>query len=124
MTSARPPVDHRALMGKVEQIVEELGKSGEDTVTVHLAADRIISRLRGAQIGHEEPLGNQHVNQTGQQLVRWVAGWSNGAHRFNWRRLHIQHCTRDFFNRQVERIRLPAHPDLGGWTSSAEPVHA
>ncbi|MEM7350603.1 MAG: PP2C family protein-serine/threonine phosphatase [Acidobacteriota bacterium] len=41
------PVDHRALMHRVQEIVDEIGRGDEATVTVHLAADQIISRLRG-----------------------------------------------------------------------------
>ena len=42
----RTPVDHRALMRRVQEIVDEIGRGDEETVTVHLAADQIISRLR------------------------------------------------------------------------------
>ncbi len=43
----KPVVDHRALMRRVQEIVAEIGRGDEETVTVHLAADQIIKRLRG-----------------------------------------------------------------------------
>ena len=39
-------VDHRALMRKVQEIVNRIDSGNEETFTVHLAADQIISRLR------------------------------------------------------------------------------
>ncbi|MEM7584803.1 MAG: PP2C family protein-serine/threonine phosphatase [Acidobacteriota bacterium] len=46
MTSKPVVVDHRALMHRVQEIVNAVVRGDEETVTVHLAADQIISRLR------------------------------------------------------------------------------
>ncbi|MCP3958785.1 MAG: PP2C family protein-serine/threonine phosphatase [bacterium] len=41
------PVDHHALMRRVQEIVDRIERGDEETITVHHAADQIICRLRG-----------------------------------------------------------------------------
>ncbi len=44
--TVKPATDHRALMHRVQEIVDRIGASDEGTLSVHLAADQIIGRLR------------------------------------------------------------------------------
>ncbi len=45
--SPKPQADYRALMRKVQEIVDRIDRGDEETVTVRHAADQVICRLRG-----------------------------------------------------------------------------
>lgn len=50
MSKTRIPADHRALMGKVEALVEHIERDPGDSLSIRAVADKIIGKLRG-QLG-------------------------------------------------------------------------